>query len=242
MSAAKARLGRYLFYDKRLSVNGTLACASCHKQEFGFTNGAEMPRGATGEAHPRKAITLVNAAYSATLGWSNPNLKTLEQQALVPMLAEHPVELGLKGRDAEVTETLRSDALYAQLFPESFPGVKNPFSVADAVKAIASFERTIISARSPYDRYHYGETARFRRRRNVARRYFSTINTAVVFDATRDSILAMRRGRKRSFTIPRCTICRRCSHIQRQMWGSMSSRGARRMWGSLKRHRCEMWL
>ena len=93
MSGAKARLGRYLFYDKRMSVNGTQACASCHRQEFAFTNGGAMPLGATGQAHPRKAMSLVNVAYSAVLTWSNPNLRSLERQALIPMFSEHPVEL-----------------------------------------------------------------------------------------------------------------------------------------------------
>jgi len=156
MSESKARLGRYLFYDKRLSVNGTQACASCHRQELAFTNGGAMPRGATGEAHPRKAMSLVNVAYSAVLTWSNPDLRALEQQALIPMFSEHPVELGLRGREEPMKGMLRSDAMYRQLFPRAFGAAKDPFTLANVVKALAVFERTLISARSPYDRYHYG--------------------------------------------------------------------------------------
>lgn len=156
MSGSKARLGRYLFYDKRMSVNGTQACASCHRQEFAFTNGGAMPLGATGQAHPRKAMSLVNAAYSAVLAWSNPNLHSLEQQALVPMFSEHPVELGLRGREASLVGLLRSDPVYRKLFREAFRDAKDPFTVYNIAKALAVFERTILSARSPYDRFHFG--------------------------------------------------------------------------------------
>jgi len=96
MSAAKVELGRYLFYDKRMSVNGTQSCASCHKQELAFTDGRAVGLGATGELHSRSAMSLVNVAYSAALTWSNPELTSLEKQALVPMFGEHPVELGVR--------------------------------------------------------------------------------------------------------------------------------------------------
>src|SRR5450432_793560 len=95
MSQAKALLGRYLFYDKRMSVNGTQSCAACHRQELAFTDGRATALGATGQDHPRSAMTLVNVAYAGALTWSNPNLRWLEEQALIPMLSEHPVALGL---------------------------------------------------------------------------------------------------------------------------------------------------
>ena len=72
MTAAKVELGRYLFYDKRMSVNGKSSCATCHKQELAFTDGRAVGVGATGELHPRSAMSLVNVAYSAALTWSNP--------------------------------------------------------------------------------------------------------------------------------------------------------------------------
>lgn len=154
MSAVKVELGRYLFYDKRMSVNGTQACASCHKQELAFTDGQAVGIGATGQHHSRSAMSLVNVAYSTTLTWSNPELKSLEKQALVPMFGEHPVELGLREGD-KFLPTLRSDTTYAALFPKAFPADSDPYTIDNVTKAIASFERSIISARSPYDRYHY---------------------------------------------------------------------------------------
>jgi cytochrome c peroxidase len=154
MTAAKVELGRYLFYDTRMSVNGKASCASCHKQELAFTDGRAVSMGATGELHSRSAMSLVNVAYSGVLTWSNPGMKELEDQALVPMFGDHPVELGLREDDGFVT-TLRSDAKYRVMFGQAFPAEGAPFTIRNITKAIACFERSIISARSPYDRYHY---------------------------------------------------------------------------------------
>ncbi len=156
MSVVKVQLGRYLFYDKRISVNQTMSCATCHRQEVAFTDGKPTPAGATGQALPRNSMSLVNVAYSAVLTWSRPHLHSLEQQALVPLLAEEPVELGMSGRARKFLGALRLDSTYQTLFPQAFPGERDPYSIANVCKAIASFERSIISARSPYDRYHYG--------------------------------------------------------------------------------------
>jgi cytochrome c peroxidase len=160
MTAAKVELGRYLFYDTRMSVNGRASCATCHKQELAFTDGRAVGVGATGESHSRSAMSLVNVAYSAVLTWSNPEMRSLEKQALVPMFGDHPVELGLREGDGFIP-MLRSDAQYRALFERAFPAVvpdgdADRFTIANVTKALASFERSIISARSPYDRYHYG--------------------------------------------------------------------------------------
>jgi cytochrome c peroxidase len=155
MTQAKVDLGRYLFYDTRLSVNGKTSCATCHKQELAFTDGRPVSVGATGELHPRSAMSLVNVAYSGALTWSNPGMKSLEEQALLPMFGDHPVEMGLPKGDGAAA-MLRADSTYRPLFARAFPGGADPFAVQNIVKAIACFERSIISARSPYDRYHYG--------------------------------------------------------------------------------------
>src|SRR5262249_36977447 len=78
----------------------------------------------------------------------------LEDQALVPMFGEHPVELGLRSPGTSLLERLERDGTYQRLFAEAFDRRSSAFSVDNVVRAIASFERTIISARSPYDRYH----------------------------------------------------------------------------------------
>lgn len=153
MTAAKVELGRRLFYDSRLSGNGQASCATCHRQELAFTDGRPVSVGSTGEKHPRSAMSLVNIAYSSALTWSNPQMKELEMQALVPMLGAHPIELGLQ-EDA-LLSALRSDRQYRAWFAGAFPGAEEPITLANVTKAIACFERTIISGRSPWDRYHY---------------------------------------------------------------------------------------
>jgi cytochrome c peroxidase len=102
MSAAKVELGRYLFYDKRMSVNGKESCGSCHRRELAFTDGRARAEGTTGHLHPRSSMSLVNVAYAPLLTWANSTLDSLEDQALIPMLGEEPIELGLKGHEQEL--------------------------------------------------------------------------------------------------------------------------------------------
>jgi len=121
MSAEKVELGRYLFYDKRMSANGKESCGICHRQELAFTDGRARAEGTTGQLHPRSSMSLVNVAYVPVLTWANPTLSLLEEQALTPMLGEEPIELGLKGHEREFLNTLRRDPLYQRLFPQAFP-------------------------------------------------------------------------------------------------------------------------
>jgi cytochrome c peroxidase len=154
MSEAKAELGRYLFYDTRLSGNGTQACANCHEQERAFTDGRARAVGSTGEVHPRGSMSLVNVGYAAALTWGNPTLTRLEDQALVPMFGEHPIELGLQQPGTALLKRLRAQPRYQSLFAQAFGVDADPFSLDHVAQALATFERTIISARSLYDRYH----------------------------------------------------------------------------------------
>lgn len=152
----KVELGRLLFYDVRLSGNQTYACATCHRQERAFTDGLGQALGATGEIHPRGAMSLANVAFASTLAWGDPTLLSLESQARVPMLNEHPVELGLAGREAELFARLRADARYRRMFREAFPGAADPIDLTAITRALASFQRTLLSGDSAYDRYVFG--------------------------------------------------------------------------------------
>ncbi len=156
MSQAKVELGRFLFYDVRLSGNQTQSCGSCHIQAHAFTDARPFSIGSTGEPGNRGSMSLANAAYVPVLTWANPVLLSLEDQALVPLFGDHPVELGLSGMDEELLRRLREDARYPGMFEAAFPGEGNPITVANAVRAIACFERTIISGNSPYDQWLYG--------------------------------------------------------------------------------------
>lgn len=153
MTAAKVELGRHLFYDTRLSVNGTYACANCHEQRRAFADARGRAVGATGEVHPRGSMSLGNIAYSPVLTWANPTQRRLETQALVPMFGEDPVELGLAGQEQAMLARLGAEPRYPPLFAAAFPGDAAPISLANVTRAIASFERTLLTGRSPYDLY-----------------------------------------------------------------------------------------
>ncbi len=156
MSVAKVELGRHLFYDKRMSINGKESCGSCHRQVLAFTDGKAHAEGTTGQPHPRSSMSLVNVAFAPLLTWANPTLDSLEEQALTPMLGEEPVELGLKGREQQFLNVVRRDSVYLRLFPQAFPESSDIYTLQNVTRAIAAFERSIISMRSPYDRYRWG--------------------------------------------------------------------------------------
>ena len=153
MSASRVTLGRYLFYDTRLSGNGRQSCASCHQQDKAFTDGLAQSVGSTGQRHPRGSMSLVNVGYAVTLTWSDPKTRLLEDQMMVPMYGEHPIELGLD-RGNKWMGAIEQDRTYRSMFRSAFPG--ESVTPANVVKAIAAFERSIVSMRSPYDRYHFG--------------------------------------------------------------------------------------
>lgn len=157
MTAEKAELGRHLFYDKRLSLNETQSCASCHEQALAFTDGKALAEGSTGQLNRRSSMTLANAAYNSAQTWANPVLKTLETQIAVPLLGDNPVELGFAGRDEELIERLKAEPRYEPLFALAFPEEEEPITLYNVVRAIASFERRLISGNSPYDRFASGE-------------------------------------------------------------------------------------
>ena len=153
--AAKVELGRYLFYDKRMSVNGTTSCATCHRQELAFTDGRAQAEGATQQLHPRSSMTLVNVAYNSAFNWGDPTVHSLEEQALKPMMSTKPVELGFNFIETDFLKLIQTDPVYRPLFPQSFPGEPDPYTLPNIARAIAAFERTIVSANSPYDRFHF---------------------------------------------------------------------------------------
>jgi cytochrome c peroxidase len=157
MSDEKVALGRHLFYDKQLSVNGAASCATCHVQALAFTDGLARSVGATGEVHPRGSMTLVNAAWSGKLTWANHLIDTLEVQALIPMFGEQPIEMGMAGRESAIIEILRGDDYYREGFRRAFATDSDPYSILNTVRALASFVRTIASFDSPYDRFQSGD-------------------------------------------------------------------------------------
>jgi cytochrome c peroxidase len=159
MTSAKVELGRHLFYDRRMSANGTQSCGTCHEQRLAFSDGWPRGIGSTGQVHQRSSMPLANVAYLESLTWANPDLTSLEAQAAVPMFGDQPVELGLQHRPKPFVRVLREDPRYRRLFAAAFPGEADPFHYQNITRALASFERTLISGRSAYDRYRGGDAS-----------------------------------------------------------------------------------
>lgn len=155
-TATKVELGRRLFYDGRLAADGMRSCSSCHQQERSFSDAAPFSWGVTGQLTARNTMALANVGYFPTLTWVNPNMRTLELQARSPMLGTHPVEMGMSGREGMLLQDLRTDPLYSELFPKAFPASDGEITLNMVTAALAAFERTLVSAESPYDRYRYG--------------------------------------------------------------------------------------
>lgn len=156
MSEAKVELGRHLFYDKRLSLDNSMSCATCHIQSKAFTDGKALSPGVNGHDGVRSAMMLANVAYLPVLTWANPTQKQLERQMLNPMFGNDPIELGMEGKEKELFARLKANPKYIALFKQAFPQEKGTVNLSTITKAIASFERSLLSFDSPYDRYKYG--------------------------------------------------------------------------------------
>ncbi len=160
ITAEKVALGRYLFYDKRLSFNQTRACASCHQSAKGFADGLPLSTGATDEVLPRHSMALVNGVYNAVFDWANPTLLTAHAQVLVPMFNEFPIEMGWTGYETAILDRLQNTPLYAPLFAAAYPNEPNPYQIASVSNALAAFVSSLVSAQSPYDRATAAATVR----------------------------------------------------------------------------------
>ena len=150
-SPAKAELGWLLYFDKRLSVDGTVACASCHDPKFAFTDGASFSKGIRGQLGGRSAPTVINRAFSLDQFWDG-RAKTLEEQAKGPIA--NPIEMGHTHELCE--KCVGAVEGYRKRFKEVFGTDK--VTIEQIAQAIATFERTVLSGNSPYDKFKAGDT------------------------------------------------------------------------------------
>ncbi|MDD3837728.1 MAG: cytochrome c peroxidase [Phenylobacterium sp.] len=157
MSQAKVELGRRLFYDADLSIDGTLSCASCHEQHRAFAHSNATRPGVREAPGRRNPMGLANVGYFTRFTWADPKLASLEEQAGVPITGLHPVEMGMHGQETEIVRRLGSDACYRRMFAAAFPETGGEVSFVATTKAIAAFQRTLISFSSPYDAYLRGD-------------------------------------------------------------------------------------
>ncbi len=149
---AKVALGDRLFHDKRFSADGKVACSTCHDREKAFTDHKPVSQGFRNLRGTRNAPTVVNAAYMKTLFWDGRE-PDLEGQARQPFI--NPVEGGLPDHEP-MLDVIRKDPDYVKAFKAVFGVEPGEITIDHVVKAIAAFERTILSGNSPFDRWRYG--------------------------------------------------------------------------------------
>jgi cytochrome c peroxidase len=145
LTRAKVELGRQLYFDPRLSRDGTVACASCHHPERGWADGAPVSTGIEGQKGGRSAPTIVNRLLGPTQFWDG-RAASLEEQALGPI--QNPIEMGFTHEEA--LALLNSIEGYKLQFEAVFGG---PATAERLGKALASFERTVVSGASKWDHY-----------------------------------------------------------------------------------------
>lgn len=151
MTPAKIELGKTLFFDKRLSADGSISCASCHQPELAFTDDKVLAEGVDKRKGTRNTPTILNAAFNTSQFWDGRR-PSLEAQALDPFI--NPQEHGLKNHDALLT-FLRQDADYVKSFQAVFQVAAEAICAEHVEKALAAFQRTLIVGNSPFDRYAF---------------------------------------------------------------------------------------
>ena len=150
MTREKVELGERLFNDTRLSVNQQQSCASCHIQAFAFAEPKRTSVGTTGDVVSRNSMALVNVAYNGSFTWAHNGLGSIEQQILIPLFNEAPIEMGVTGNEAIILERLTE---YTSDFQAVFGTEVITFN--EVVKALATYVRSLTSFNSNFDRYAY---------------------------------------------------------------------------------------
>jgi len=148
LTEAKVTLGRRLFFDKTLSRNGELSCATCHDPARGFSNGLSLAKGVSDEDGDRNVPPVFNRVLGTAQFWDG-RAPDLETQALGPLLS--PKEMGMD--EALVIKRITADSHYRDLFQRAFNA---PPSLTNLAKALACFQRTLVSGSTPFDQYEWG--------------------------------------------------------------------------------------
>ena len=151
---AKVELGKMLYFDPRLSASHSISCNSCHNLGLGGADAQSTSIGHRWQHGGRNAPTVLNAVFNKAQFWDG-RAKDLEQQAGGPMV--NPVEMA--SPEAHVAEQLKGIPGYRDLFAKAFPGETDPVTLANAEKAIAVFEATLITPNAPFDRFLKGDAA-----------------------------------------------------------------------------------
>ncbi|MFY7900061.1 MAG: MbnH family di-heme enzyme [Chitinophagaceae bacterium] len=151
-------LGKFLFFDTRLSYNNIRSCASCHDPKFAFSDGYRTSLGADGFSVQRNAPSLINAVYRSSYTWGDSTIRTFSQQMQFPLFNEHPKEMGVKNNEAIIIERFKKNNAYQQLFKKAFIYEEEPIHITNIIKAIAAFEATLVSNNAPFNKFINGDT------------------------------------------------------------------------------------
>lgn len=151
-SPEKTELGRLLFFDPILSKGQDMSCATCHNPSLGFSDGLQTAKGLDGVALQRNSMSLWNVGYATKLFWDG-RVTTLEEQMDVPLHAENE----MAGSDEETVARLKAIPAYVSLFDNAYGNGADSVSMQNVQSAISSFERTLITNNSPFDKYAAGQ-------------------------------------------------------------------------------------
>lgn len=149
-TAARIKLGKTLFFDPRLSGDGSMSCATCHNPQFGWTDGLPTAVGNKSEILERATPTIVNSGYNHLQMWDGRK-RTLEAQAMGPMETVQEMNMDVK----RLFEWLNRSKGYGAMFEAAYPG--EPIDAKTLSKALGAYERTVVSKNSPFDRWVKGD-------------------------------------------------------------------------------------
>lgn len=136
----------------RAALALSMACATCHEQRRGFADGNRTHAGVHGDPGRRNVPGLANVAWRRSYTWGDPRVATLEAQVAIPLTGRAPVEMGMEGREAELTRRLSADTCYRRMFRAAFPQTRGRIDQASVARALAAFQRTLVSFDTAVDR------------------------------------------------------------------------------------------
>ncbi len=166
---ARVKLGKTLFFDPRLSSDGNISCASCHNPMFGWSDGLPTTKGHKSKVLGRASPTVVNSGHNTLQMWDGRKT-SLEDQAMGPMESMDEMAADLPS----LFKWLNAEPTYKTMFAKAYPG--EAIDNKTVSKAIASFERTVISSNSPFDRWLQGDKKALTKQQVIGFRLFSDPN------------------------------------------------------------------
>lgn len=148
--AEEIKLGQLFFFDKRLSINKTKSCSSCHDPQFAFTDGYRTPTGVFGDVVPHNTPTLINIAGNSIFNWANPNITNLQQQSSIPLFGTHPIEMGMDSNDTKALDYVLADEQYSSILKKNSINSLHWYFVKNC---IAAYVKTLKFQNSKYDKW-----------------------------------------------------------------------------------------